>query len=189
MGVFIYLIGFPGVGKLTVAKELSQIIPNSKVFDNHLIIDPASAIVERNMPEYVPLRISLRKLCLDAIANSQSTKHISWIFTDSQTSDGKGAGNPRDYQEAAISQGAEFISVVLNCDLEENIRRVGSRNRIETRGKLTDEAILESIYKGEPIFRFGKDANEIEIDVSHLAAKDVAELIASHVRIVASKST
>jgi hypothetical protein len=157
------------------------------------------------MPEYAPLRRSLvgaesnyhaarptdnfikRQICLNAIATSSSTENIAWIFTDSQTSDGKGAGNPRDYQEAARARGSLFISVVLNCSKEENLRRIATPDRIETRGKLTDRTILKEIYKGEPIFRFGDEAHEIEIDVSKLAASKVAELIADHVQKVASE--
>ncbi len=37
--VTIYLLGFPGVGKLTIAKHLKNQIPNSEILDNHLSND------------------------------------------------------------------------------------------------------------------------------------------------------
>jgi hypothetical protein len=71
----LYLNGYPGVGKLTISRELlsvtsipvlnmtdedpRKLIPNSRVFHNHLIIDPAGALFERDDPEYQPLRRAL----------------------------------------------------------------------------------------------------------------------------------
>lgn len=66
MRPFIYRNGYPGFGKLTVAEELSKLIPLSKVFDNHLLIDPVAAIFERDMEEYQPLHRQLvRRLVLN----------------------------------------------------------------------------------------------------------------------------
>lgn len=53
---FIYINGYPGVGKLTVAEELKNIIPLSEVIDNHSLIDPVAREYERWMPEYYPMR-------------------------------------------------------------------------------------------------------------------------------------
>ncbi|KQV27111.1 hypothetical protein ASC97_24605 [Rhizobium sp. Root1203] len=39
MGVFVLLIGFPGVGKLTTAKELRALI-SAKIVDNHWFNNP-----------------------------------------------------------------------------------------------------------------------------------------------------
>lgn len=62
----IYINGFPGVGKLTVAKELQTLLPNAEVVDNHRLIDPVAAIYERSHPRYQALRkqvASLSPLC------------------------------------------------------------------------------------------------------------------------------
>ena len=85
---FIMINGYPGVGKLTVAKELrlvsfsslsflplllflstrhlsvligprSTVLPHVKVFHNHLLIDAAAALYERGDPAYQPLRKAL----------------------------------------------------------------------------------------------------------------------------------
>jgi tRNA uridine 5-carbamoylmethylation protein Kti12 len=97
MASFIYLNGYPGVRKLTVAKELSKLISSSKVSQNHLLIDPVAAIFDRDMEEYQPLRKLLCRECLNAISTSTSTKDATWIFTDASSSTGDFAAP--DYQE------------------------------------------------------------------------------------------
>ena len=87
MGAFIYINGYPGVGKLTIAKELSyvslhisyvnqllayplcnrKVIANSKIFHNHLLIDPVAALFKRDMDEYQPLRKALVRGFLERI--------------------------------------------------------------------------------------------------------------------------
>ena len=34
----------------------SQMLPNAKLLDNHLLIDPVAAVYDRSMPEYQGLR-------------------------------------------------------------------------------------------------------------------------------------
>ena len=41
---------------LTSWVSISKLIPNAKVLDNHLLIDPAAAVFERTAEEYQPLR-------------------------------------------------------------------------------------------------------------------------------------
>ena len=76
-GTIILINGQPGVGKLIVARELvyvflvlpmelinscnyhREILPNAKVFHNHLLIDPTAALYNRAHPAYYPLRKAL----------------------------------------------------------------------------------------------------------------------------------
>jgi hypothetical protein len=77
------------------------------------------------------------------IAASTSTKDATWIFTDQQSSSAQGSSAAQDYQNAAALRGSRFISVILSCDLDENIRRLKDSGRggsVNT--KLTDVRIL-----------------------------------------------
>ncbi|EWG41498.1 hypothetical protein FVEG_03601 [Fusarium verticillioides 7600] len=84
MPCFIYINGYPGIGKLTIAKELQQLLPDSKVYHNHLLIDPIDALVERSSPGYHEMRTGLRRYVLNEIATSECTKDKTWIFTDAR---------------------------------------------------------------------------------------------------------
>lgn len=78
MLVLIVLNGYPGVGKLTIARELGwvyttrhcsggassqsktdpsrRILPRARVFSNHLLIDAAAALFHRDDPGFMPMR-------------------------------------------------------------------------------------------------------------------------------------
>lgn len=47
MGVRIVLIGFPGVGKLTIAKELSAMV-SAKIVDNHWVNNPILRLLDED---------------------------------------------------------------------------------------------------------------------------------------------
>ncbi|KAF6840687.1 hypothetical protein CPLU01_01058 [Colletotrichum plurivorum] len=177
---FIYINGFPGVGKLTVAQELQKLIPRSRIFHNHLLIDPVTAIIDRDSPEYHEVRASVRQHLLSIIATSEATKGITWIFTDSRSSEPIGISGARDYKLAAEQRGADFIPVVLTCSLEENISRVISEARRST-AKLIDSRFVQQIRQQEVIHSFGGQELELELNVTRVSASEAALSIFQHV--------
>ncbi|KAK2028999.1 hypothetical protein LX32DRAFT_673173 [Colletotrichum zoysiae] len=181
MPPFIYINGYSGVGKLTVAKELSKMLPKAKAFSNHLLIDPAAAVFDRTAEEYQPLRQVLRREVLTSIATAKSTRDVTWIFTDQQSSSDVGSSFARDYQNAARLRGSPFISIILHCDLEENLARATGVDRGKgSNTKLTTPDILRSIREREDIFRF-RDEYELELDVTQLSPIEAAARIRDHI--------
>ncbi|KAM4066190.1 AAA domain-containing protein [Hirsutella rhossiliensis] len=180
MPPFNYINGYPGVGKLTIAKELNKLLPRAKVVSNHLLIDPAAALFDRTAQENQPLRPVLRREVLRSIASSVSTRDITWIFTDQQSSNQSGSSSAKDYQDAATARGAPFVSVILHCELEENLKRAvqGEKGGCSNT-KLTNPTILRSIREREDIFRF-KDENELELDVTLSSPREAARRIYDH---------
>lgn len=55
----IWINGFPGVGKLTTAKELHRQIPNSVLIHNHELIDVVT--LPRDHPDYISERTMVRE--------------------------------------------------------------------------------------------------------------------------------
>jgi len=112
---------------------------------------------------------------LDSITRSAATRAVTWIFTDSQSSDAVGSACSRDYLSAAQKRGSRFFSVVLTCGLEENLRRLVSAGRGEGggNGKLVDVDVLRVIREEEDIYHFGGES-EREIEVSEKSAGQVA---------------
>ncbi|MCJ1310340.1 hypothetical protein MMC25_004004 [Agyrium rufum] len=205
---FIYFNGYPGVGKLTIATALSKLIPNSKVVNNHLLIDPVGAVYDRGDPEYQPMRKALvhpalltlptpfrtsfpichshrlthmyvqRQLILNSIATSATAAPKTWIFTDQQDSDLIGSAAVQDYIDAAKVRGSRIISVILTCEVKENVRRLtsGTRGIPGVNEKLTDLAIFKQIVETEGIYHFGGET-EIEVDVTTLKPDEAAKLV------------
>ncbi|KAK4450709.1 hypothetical protein QBC34DRAFT_424442 [Podospora aff. communis PSN243] len=98
---------YPGVGKLTVAKDLEKLIVGSKIIHNHVtvLIDPVAAIADRSSPYYDEIRTNLRRYFLDIIATSPATKDSTWIFTDSRSSSSVGSVAAQHYEKAAAKRG------------------------------------------------------------------------------------
>ncbi|KAL8715931.1 MAG: hypothetical protein Q9220_000598 [cf. Caloplaca sp. 1 TL-2023] len=158
-------------------------LPNAKFLDNHLLIDPVAAVYERHMSEYQGLRKLMRKGILDSIAGSKSLVDVTWVFTDSQSSDEVGAAAVADYIDAARTRGSQLISIILTCSRTENVRRLGAEHRGKT--KLSDAHVLQVIRREEDIYRFGGDA-ELELDVTRLSAAIAAEKILDFVATVST---
>ena len=115
-------------------------------------------------------------MVLDSIATSTSRKDTVWIFTDQQSSSENGTAAVKDYQRAAAKKGSPFVSVILQCDLEENIHRLSGSGRGVHNTKLTDSDILRRIRDTEDIYHTG-DKLELEIDVTHKPVQEVAGII------------
>lgn len=58
-GYYIWINGFPAVGKLTVATELQRLLPDSVLIDNHQLIDVVT--LPRDHPEYNAQRERVRQ--------------------------------------------------------------------------------------------------------------------------------
>jgi hypothetical protein len=114
------------------------------------------------------------------MSTSTSTKDVTWIFTDSQSSDALGSLSAKDYHRAVAERGSTFFSIVLTCDFEENQKRIQTSDR-SLRGKLTDVSILKTIRDEEDLFRF-HDENELVLDATNLSVEEAARVIVEHVK-------
>jgi hypothetical protein len=61
----VWINGFPGSGKLTVATAVAAVDKTAVVLDNHKLIDPVEARFERTHPRYQHERRLFRQAALD----------------------------------------------------------------------------------------------------------------------------
>ncbi|KAK1599025.1 uncharacterized protein LY79DRAFT_665578 [Colletotrichum navitas] len=189
MPFFIYINGFPGVGKLTVAKDVCNLIQESGVFHNHLVIDPVAAMLDRRSEAYDELRAEFRRRALHAVATRPELEDTTFIFTDSRESSAQGSAGVKDYQSAAEVRGVPFISIILHCKLEEKLRRLegkdsGDESRRST--ELIDGEILRIVRENEEIFRCGGEL-ELELNITDIKPSEAARVIVHHAYTIASK--
>ncbi|KAK6334264.1 hypothetical protein TWF730_003478 [Orbilia blumenaviensis] len=189
VGRTIFINGYPGTGKLTVAKELQKIMPNSRVFDHHLLIDAARATFNQSDPEYQILRKAFRTTLLDSI-NTASTDHspTTWIFTECQSNSHIGTSISHEYLAAAKRRSSPFVSIILTCSLEENLKRLSHPSRKTTpRRKLTNREVLKAIRDEEVIHRFGDwiGVRELVVDNSKLEPEEAAVVIKTFLEKIA----
>jgi len=85
----LFLNGFPGVGKLTIARHIRRILSESLLVDNHLLIDPAEAIEPNRTPAHYTLRRAIRQAAFDGL---KAVERKSTIFIMTSCT----ADNPAD---------------------------------------------------------------------------------------------
>ena len=176
----IYINGYPGVGKLTVALALQPLLTGSKVLHNHELIDPVEESCPRGGPYYQLKRAEYRQARLQPIMHDPCLRDTIFIFTDSQQEHNDCVG---DYTDLALGEyGRRFYSVILHCEAVENERRLElpGRGGEAGNGKLTDVKVLREYRAREGVWKF-EDDDEIEIDVTNIGTEVAAQRIATFV--------
>lgn len=177
----IHLNGFPGTGKLTVAKHLEQLLPRARLVHNHLLINPADAVLRRDEAGYQNLRHAIRAAIFASLVESTATHNFAYLFTDFQSTDEIGSAVCAEYLAAAQNRGCELISIVLSCDVDTNLERLITDER-HAHGKIVNAELLRKFREGVKIHRFEDlGVKSLELDVSTLSAEEAAKQILEHV--------
>lgn len=174
--LIIHINGWPGVGKLTIARELAGLM-GARLLDNHTIINPAEALFERRDPRYRSLRQALRSTIL---AHAAQMKPGVLILTDALLDDAVDSALFAEYRELAKGRGSRLVAIVLDCAPEINAERLVAAGRAEQR-KLTDPAVLASLRARHRLLR-AQGIPLIELDVGSLSPSEAAAILARRCR-------
>lgn len=171
--ILLFLHGLPGVGKLTVAREI-EARTGYPVFHNHLTVDLVTTVFEFGTPEFRDLR---EHIWLEVLGRSASAGVRGLIFTfaaEATVADGF-AGRA---VETVESRGGEVVFIELTCDLETLRRRVGAPDRREF-GKLADAALLDELLGDGTLYplEVPPASRQLSLDTSALAPGEAAERI------------
>ncbi|WCR53236.1 MAG: Shikimate kinase [Wolbachia endosymbiont of Ctenocephalides orientis wCori] len=179
--IFIYLIGFPGSGKSTIAKalckDMNAVIVSNNLFNN--IIFNVIKLPNAEVPDELWKSISVVRENMLAILEEHHIES-NYIFTNELIE-----GDPHDQgvyklvENMGKKMGVEILSVVLHCNREELIKRVQSEER-KNEKKITDSEFLIKRIEGRKIF---VPEGALEIDNSNLSPEEVAEQITKKVNI------
>lgn len=183
MRVFVLLMGFPGVGKLTIANELSTLV-SAKVIDNHWFNNPIFRLLDDDGIAPLPNGISeytgrIRQVVLDAIV-AYSPTSASFIFTQALVEGNQ--GSIRTFEQiagAAQQSAASLIPIRLLCDEDELARRVSTPTRREQLKSIDARASRQRSRNArvfDPQHPFTKD-----LDVTSKSARTSAAAIQQHV--------
>jgi hypothetical protein len=140
------LNGFPGVGKLTLARNLSTLLVQDegglevRLLDNHLLIDPVSAIEPERTPYHYELRKAFRDVAFSALKNLPGK--VAILMTDCLSETVEGRTQFEEYLGVALAKGCTMVVCNLVCGEQENKQRLGCEKRRES-GKLMDIKLLE----------------------------------------------
>jgi GNAT superfamily N-acetyltransferase len=179
--ITLYLIGFAGTGKYTIAKEIAK--SGYKVVDNHLINNPIFSLLD--LDDETPIAenawISVRKIrhiILDFIAQDQKS---NFIFTNALL---EKEGDWKIYnliKETAEKRGSLFVPLKLILSPEEHEKRIASPDR-KARFKMTN---LAEVHIKKEMIKIDHP-HLTKIDVTNLSAGEASEKILSFVKSLES---
>jgi adenylate kinase len=169
----IFLHGLPGVGKLTVARELAK-LTGFRIFHNHLVVDLVESVFEFGSLPFVELR---EKVWLEVFSRAVSANLGGLIFTFAfdRTVRESFIGNTRKVIE---SSGGEVLFVELRCSTEELERRIEHPSR-QGFGKLSSVRQFRELKEAGAFVDPGIPTERLAVDTTELSATDVASLIVS----------
>lgn len=168
----IFIYGPPAVGKLTVAKELAEILKIPLV-DNHSVVTPIAKVFGWGHPEQRRLGDEFRFELFEAAAK----EGVSIITT---------FGGGGKYYDAFIQKtkeviekhGGEVIFVRLTAPEEVLFERVANQSRVD-KHTISEKEVLAGLFQRNPdVFESVFASNLIEIDTSKHAPEESAKLIA-----------
>jgi hypothetical protein len=133
----VFLLGYPGAGKRTVGTPLAQLLDGVLV-DNQLINIPLLTLFKWDgkfpiPPEIWDRVVPIREAVLETIEDL-APKSNSYVFTNVLTDDAKAASHYDTIRSLARRRGSLFLSVMLDCDIDEQVRRIDTPGRVESEG-------------------------------------------------------
>ncbi len=182
--VIVYLIGFPGTGKYTIAQELVR-RADFRLIDNHLINNPVFSLVHADgktkLPEDIWDNVTrIWDVVLDTMVHISPAEY-SFILTNHLVEND--AGDLRHYgkiEAAARQRQALFVPVrLMLSDVNEHIKRITAKNRAVRMKENNPEAPKR--YAAQQILDPGHP-DGLTIDVTNLPATQVADAILDHVK-------
>lgn len=178
----LYLMGFAGTGKLTIARALADRAAFI-IVDNHFINNVVFKLIprDRNAPPGTwGLVRRVRDVVIDTIRDL-SSPHDSFIFTNEVVEgSAEDASIFAQIQQLAKDRQAHFLPVRLLISADEIARRVVSPERAEQL-KSVDAAEARSAVLRRQVY-VPRDVGYFDIDVTTLAASRVADLIIREAR-------
>jgi len=182
----LYLVGFQGVGKLTVAREICR-RADFRLIDNHAINNLVFPFVREDGQSSLPPEIwgvtrRLRDIVLETMATI-GNREFSFVFTNALLD-----GEPNDLrvyeqiERAVAARSGCFIPVQLVCDEGEHLRRMTAPER-ELVMKQTDGSAVSRLHGTKRPF-MPPHPHAFSVDVSGLSAGESAQEILSRGSVI-----
>lgn len=171
--VLLFLHGFPGVGKLTIGREL-EALTGYPLFHNHLTVDLATAVFDFGSPEFVSLR---EHIWLEAFGRAAEAALPGLIFTFAAEQTVEDGFADRAVSTVAAA-GGDTVFVELTCDREELRRRIKSPDRRQY-GKLSSADLFDRLIAAGVLYRLVApvSARQIAVDTTDRTPEDAASAI------------
>lgn len=177
----IYLFGYPGVGKNTIAEAIER-KTSMVAIQNHLISNAFRHVLSHQKPvQYKEVEHLVKHHTMRAWLNfldfvEAATPNQGLIFTSVLYQDDPDRVEYFEFIEQwALRQNRALIPVRLTCSIEELQKRVQSPER-EGSLKLTDPDIVLKLTNKHQLMT-PQTADFLDLDVTHISPEQAADLI------------
>jgi shikimate kinase len=175
----VYLLGYPGVGKYTVARELAK-LNGAVVVDNHVVNHPILVLLKWDAISSLPpgtlgRTAPIRDAVLSAI-DEIAPREISYVLTNVLLDNEEDRAIYDRVTAIAARRGSVFLPVLLNCERDEQLRRVQSEERAALL-KVADPQAVERLMESTQLL-VPDDANLLRLDTTVLDPAEAAARIA-----------
>jgi hypothetical protein len=180
--VIVHLMGHPGVGKKTIAKELCKTF-NFRLLDGHMINNLVFPLVRVDGATTLPKEIwgvchEIRMIVLNTLV-TMGNRDFSFVFTNYMVDGDDGDISMLNDMIAICDKiGATYVPVRLLCDPDEHKKRIVTPQR-DTDMKATDPALVDEIAHQQTLKTGYK--NEFTLDVTPLMPEQAASIILRHI--------
>jgi adenylylsulfate kinase-like enzyme len=175
----VFLLGYPGVGKRTVGSHLADLLDGVLV-DNALVNMPLLTLFRWDgkfmLPKEIWKRVEpIREAVLGTIEDL-APKSNSYVFTNVlEDDDNASMGQYESIRSLARRRGSLFLSVMLDCDVEEQVRRIDAPDRV-ARLKGSDPEGYRRHRADTKLFQ-PPPAEVLHLDTTRIAPRQNAETI------------
>ena len=167
----IFLHGLPGVGKLTVARELAK-LTDFRLFHNHLVVDLLESVFEFGSQPFVELR---EKIWLAVFTQAVNDDLNGLIFTFAFDRTVRSSFIEQT-RELIQSSGNQILFVELTCSTDELERRIEDPSR-QRFGKLNTVERFRELNADGAFIDPGIPTEKLVVDTTNLSASDAANII------------
>lgn len=184
----VHLIGFPGAGKYTIAKELAGAAAAEGgatfcVVDNHHINNTVFAVLRVDGVTPLPRRVwhyveGVRTAVLGAL-EELGPSDWSYVFTNVLIAGTSDEAGMRDVAALAERCARRFVPVRLHCEIDELARRIVSEERRE-RMKWVDADGVRAYVATRRLVDTGAHPHALDLDVTSQTPGESAAAILAH---------
>ncbi len=173
--MIIVLNGYPGVGKLTIGRELITMI-SGRLLDIHTVYNVGFALTEFKSPEFFAAVEKIETIAHDLIRTLPPEVPVVLTTVLAGTSDWGDAEWQRIVQLG--HERGPLLVVHIHCDLDENIRRIEAPGRGAKRKPRDGDMARRNHARGETLAGID-EANLLRLDVTGLSSTEAATEIAA----------